>query len=46
MGRSEEEAEPDWELIVVTTLLATLRREREWRYSFAGQGIFLKRTMV
>ncbi|MCJ1260639.1 hypothetical protein MMC22_000501 [Lobaria immixta] len=35
---------PEWEKIVVVTLLACLRREREWRYSLAGHGIPIPRT--
>ena len=36
---------PEWEKVVVVTLLACLRRERELRYNLAGHGIPLPRTL-
>lgn len=40
-----QEAREVWERVVVVTLLAVLRREREWRYMLAGHLIPLKRTI-
>ena len=37
--------EKEWEHVVVVTLLALLRREREWRYAIAGFIFPLKRTL-
>lgn len=34
----------EWEKVVVVTLLACLRRERECRYTLAGHGIPVPRT--
>ena len=47
--RTEEETAasergPEWEKVVVVTLLACLRRERECRYNLAGHGIPVPRT--
>ncbi|MCJ1463053.1 hypothetical protein MMC07_001657 [Pseudocyphellaria aurata] len=36
---------PEWEKVVVVTLLACLRREREMRYNLAGHGIPVPRTL-
>lgn len=41
-GTQEDEV---WERVVVVTLLAVLRREREWRYTLAGHFLPIKRTI-
>jgi hypothetical protein len=43
-GGGQPESEWEWEHVVVVTLLACLRREREWRYTMAIRVYPMKRT--
>lgn len=41
--QQQQQQQPQWEQTVVVTLLAFLRREREWRYAIAGLIFPIKR---
>lgn len=45
VGVGIQEEKEVWERVVVLTLLAVLRREREWRYTLAGHFFPIKRTV-
>ena len=41
--QQQQQRDPEWEHVVVVTLFAFLRREREWRYTIAGVLFPIKR---